>query len=111
MGIRLFCDYERKTITLSQSTKMVNLLEKHGMSDCRRSPTPFVPRQQLKAVKYHPELVRSSAKEHSRYMSVVGSIQYIAQVTRPDLSYFAGALARHFSESTKTTTTLQFVLP
>ena len=42
-----------------------------------------------------------SAKLHSMFMSVVGSIQYIAQVKRPYLAYVAGALPPHFSESTK----------
>ena len=78
---------------MTQDTKISNLLEKFGMQDCRKSPTPFVPRQQMKALKYHKDLVRVSASQHSRFMSVVGSIQYIAQVTRPDLAYIAGALA------------------
>ena len=55
----------------------------------------------MKALKYPKDLVRVSARQLSRFMSVVGSIQYMAQVTRPDLAYIAGALAQHFSESTE----------
>ena len=55
----------------------------------------------MKALKYHMSLAPVSANPQSRFMSVVGSIQYMAQVTRPDLAYFAGALAQHFSESTE----------
>ena len=40
---------------------------------------------------------KASAAEHSRFMSAVGSIQYIASVTRPDLSYAAHALAKHMA--------------
>ena len=93
-------DEEKKTITMTQNTKVSNLLEKFGMQDCRKSPTPFVPTQQLKALKYHKDLVRVSASQHYRFTSVVGSIQYIAQVTRPDPAYITGALAQHFSDST-----------
>ena len=55
----------------------------------------------MKALKYHKDIVPVSAKQQSRLMSAVGSIQYMAQVTRPDLSYIAGALAQHFSESSE----------
>ena len=101
LGCKVTRDWEKKTITLSHCAKAGSLLEKFGMQNCRRSPTPYVPRQQMRALKYHKDLVRVSASEQSRFMSVVGSIQYMAQVTRPDLSYIAGALAQHFSESTE----------
>ena len=101
LGTEIVRDRAAKTITLTQKTKIQNLLEKFSMSECRKSPTPLVPRQQLRSVKEHPELEKASAAEHSRFMSAVGSIQYIAGVTRPDLSYTAHALARHMSGSLK----------
>ena len=101
LGCRITRDLSKKTITMSQCAKVSNLLEKFGMQDCRRAPTPYVPRQQMRALKYHKDLVLVSACQQSRFMSVVGSIQYVAQVTRRDLAYFAGALAQHFSESTE----------
>ena len=55
----------------------------------------------MKALKYHKDLVRVSASEQSIFMSVVGSIQIMAQVTPPNLSYITGALAQHFSDSTE----------
>ena len=101
LGCKITRDWSKKTITMSQCAKASNLLEKFGMQDCKRAPTPYVPRQQMKALKYHKDIVPVSAKQQSRFMSAVGSIQYMAQVTRPDLSYIAGALAQHFSESTE----------
>jgi hypothetical protein len=101
LGSEIMRDRTAKTITVTQRTKINNLLEKYGMEHCRKSPTPMVPRQQLRSLKECPELEKASAAEHSRFMSAVGSIQYIASVTRPDLSFAAHALARHMSASAK----------
>jgi hypothetical protein len=38
-----------------------------------------------------------SKEEHSEYMSIVGTVQYIAVVTRPDIAYAASTLARFMS--------------
>jgi hypothetical protein len=38
-----------------------------------------------------------SKAEQSEYMSIVGTIQYIAVVTRPDIAYAASTLARYMS--------------
>ena len=37
--------------------------------------------------------------DHKRFMKLVGSIQYIAAVTRPDIAYAAHTLARHMAGS------------
>ena len=97
LGTEIKRDRKAKTITMTQRTKISNLLEKYGMKETRSSPTPLVPRQQLRGFKEHPDMKKASAAEHSRFMSAVGSIQYIASVTRPDLSYAAHALAKHMA--------------
>ena len=45
-----------------------------------------------------PTLERATAWEHKRFMQPVGSIQYFAVVTRPDLAFAAHILARHMGE-------------
>ena len=101
LGTEIMRDRNAKTITMTQRNKIHNLLEKYSMLDCRKSPTPLVPRQQLRSLKEHPELEKASSAEHARFMSAVGSIQYIAGVTRPDLAFAAHALARHMAASAK----------
>ena len=48
-----------------------------------------------------PTLERATVSKHKRFMQAVGSIQYIAVVTRRDLAFAAHALARHVAGSTK----------
>ena len=71
------------------------------MVDCRRAFSPLQPRQQLRSAKDNPELERASVAEHSRFMSAVGGIQYLAVVTRPDISFACNALAKHMGGSLK----------
>ena len=48
-----------------------------------------------------PSLERAAASQHKRFMQAVGSMQYIAVVTRPDLAFAAHVLARHMAGSAK----------
>ena len=48
-----------------------------------------------------PSLERATVSEHKRFMQAVGSIQYIAVVTGPDLAFAAHVLARHMAGSAK----------
>lgn len=60
----------------------------------------MVANQQLETLNDNSKLVYT-AVEHIRYMSVVGSIQCIAFVMRPDLAFTAHALARDMVASAK----------
>ena len=71
------------------------------MSDCKRSPTPLVPRQKITSLSEDPILERATVSENKRFMQAVGSIQYIAMVTRPDFTLSAHVLAIHMASSAK----------
>ena len=62
---------------------------------------PLVPKEKLKSLKEDPSQEPATASEHQTYIKVVGSIQYIACVTRLDLAFAAHSLARHMSASSK----------
>ena len=94
-------DRKAKTVTITHRQMIRELLEQHAMLECRKATTPLVPREKLSNLKEDPSQEIATRKEHERYMKVVGSIQYIASVTRPDLAFAAHALARHMAESTK----------
>ena len=42
---------------------------------------------------------KASVPDHKRFMKALGSIQYIAAVTRPDIAYAAHTLGRHMAGS------------
>jgi hypothetical protein len=55
--------------------------------------------QQL--AKFDADATPLTKEEHSKYMSIVGTVQYIAVVTRPDIAFAAATLARFMSCPTK----------
>ena len=81
---------------------MVTELRSHfNMSDCKRSPTPLVPKEKILSLSEDLTLERATISEHGRFMQAVGRIQYIGVVTRPDLEFAAHFMARHMAGSAK----------
>ena len=84
-------------ITLSQSHYIEkSILEKYGYSNCRIASTPYDPKVAL---------VKNSSGvpvSQLRYSQIIGSLQYLANVTRPDISYSVSKLARYTSCPNKT---------
>ena len=102
LGTEIIRDRPSLTRTIIYRMKIMDLLESNGMKGCRTSPTPLVPKENLKSLKEHPSQEPATISEHQKYMKVVGSIQYSACVTRPDLAFAAHSLATHMSASFKT---------
>ena len=74
------------TVSISQSAKIEELLETHGMSDCNPTVTPYrsglpidrIPDDSIEPSD-KPELVR-------KYQSLVGGLLWLQRQTRPDIS-------------------------
>ena len=101
LGMEIMRDRPSRTKTISRRMKIMDLRESNSMKGCRTSPTPLVPKEKLKSLKEDSSPEPATISEHQKYMIVVGSIQYIACVTRPDLAFAAHSLARHMSASSK----------
>ena len=95
LGMEIMRYRPSRTMTISHRMKIKELLDSNCMNGCRASPTPLVPKEKLKSLKEDPSQGPATASEHQTYMKVVGSIQYIACVTRPDLALAAHSLATH----------------
>ena len=80
------------TTTISQEVLTLNLLDLHNMRNCKAVDTPMAPDSTLlnsdRAA--HPDPVKRAA-----YQQLVGSLQYLATWTRPDLAYCTNQLAAH----------------
>ena len=84
---------ERK-LFLSQRQYIVDKLEEFGMADCKPVGTPMLPGIKL-TTDDSPKT--ESAKREMKdipYISAVGSLMYLATMTRPDIAYTVGVLAR-----------------
>ena len=101
LGMEIMRDRSSRAITVSHRMKIKDLPESNGMKGCRTSPTPLVPKEKLKSLKEDSSQEPATISDHQKYMKVVGSIQYIACVTLPDLAFAAHSLARHMSASSK----------
>jgi hypothetical protein len=119
LGMEIFRDWGSKTIQLSQRHMIEEKLEHFGLTQTATTITPLLPNQ---AVQPDPHNVRGKRfdedkqhnhhqqqqdaqpldkQRHDRYMSLVGSLQYIAIVTRPDIAFAASTLARYMSNPTR----------
>ena len=100
LGQHIIRDRPNKTIKISQSDLISDLLEDWGMTDCKPANVPLsynlhnLPPCSPNACNKIPDrdIVIS-------YQRLVGSITYLAICTRPDLAYAAMALGQHNAES------------
>ncbi|KAL8103795.1 hypothetical protein AgCh_028119 [Apium graveolens] len=90
LGIKLIQSAEGITLTQSHYIEK-SILEKYGYSQCRIASTPYDSKVAL--VKNTSEVPVSQL----RYSQIIGSLQYLANCTRPDISYFVSKLARYTS--------------
>jgi hypothetical protein len=94
LGMEIHRDRPNRTLSLSQSQFILDLIQQHGLQDSKPVSTPLNPGSRL-STSMSPQN-DSEAAEMSQYpyISVVGSLMYLALTTRPDIAYAAGVLAR-----------------
>ena len=97
LGIEVKRDRKAKKLSISRKQMISDLLERNNMSGCRCSPTRLVPREKIMSLSEDPTQEKASVPDHKRFMKDVGSIQYTAAVTRPDIAYAAHTLAMHMA--------------
>lgn len=79
--------------TLGQHAMVKSLLARFGLADCKPALTPFP--GGLKLSRSTDEEAASFSKRDLPYRSGVGSLMYLSQCTRPDISYAVGCLSQH----------------
>ena len=89
LGMEVTRDRKARVMTVKQQAYMKVLLGRFGMADCRPIGAPA-----------EGDLLRDpNAGPDREYMAVVGSLLYLAMITRPDVAYAVQAMGRHLQAS------------
>ena len=94
LGIEIVRTPEKREISLSQRQYVIDALERFNMSDCNPVGTPMDPGARLSSSMSPQSPEEQKAMDKIPYLSAVGTLQYLATTTRPDISYAVGVLAR-----------------
>lgn len=95
LGMEIERDRVNKTLKLTQKRSIKDLLTEHGMADAKARATPMSPAE--KPTREGEELDVSAFP----YSRLIGSLLYIANCTRPDISQAVGVLSRFMSRPTR----------
>ncbi|CAI5952416.1 unnamed protein product [Closterium sp. NIES-65] len=90
LGLQIIRDRARRTITLTQSHMVQQVLQRFGFTYSSPQATPLPTRHSLSALP-SDESVESSGP----YAELVGCLMYLMTCTRPDLAYPLSILARY----------------
>jgi Reverse transcriptase (RNA-dependent DNA polymerase)/Pol polyprotein, beta-barrel domain/gag-polypeptide of LTR copia-type/Integrase core domain/GAG-pre-integrase domain len=103
LGIEIRRDRKLRTISLTQRQYVDSVLERCGMGECKPAWTPMKANTKISADEAAGNDVTAELEIGGKtisYRSVVGSLMYAMQGTRPDIAFLVGVLGRH-SESPK----------
>jgi len=92
LGIKI--TRSNKGISLDQSHYVEKILKKYNYFDCKPASTPYDP--SVKLFKNTGDGVRQT-----EYASIIGSLRYTTDCTRPDIAYVVGLLCRFTSRPSK----------
>jgi hypothetical protein len=94
LGVEITRDWSKHTIYLSQCQYILDKLDEFHMSDCKPVGTPMLPGIKLTKEQCPNSSDESSEMSNIPYMNAVGSLMYLATMTRPDIAFTVGVLAR-----------------
>ena len=94
LGIEISREREKCKLYMSQRQYTINKLEEFRMTDCKPVGTPMLPGEKLTSEQSPKTDEEKREMENIPYISAVGSLMYLATMTRPDIAYTVGVLAR-----------------
>lgn len=82
--------------SLSQAKYAEAILERFNMTNCKPAATPLSPGHKL--YQSTDEELNEIKSEKIPYRNTVGSLMYLSQCTRPDLTHAVGVLSQHLEK-------------
>ena len=107
LGMEITRNRSKRTIKLSQSTYIKNIVEKFGLTNANPVYVPMDPGYKptaydVKEDKNKRENSPDYAKFVTLYRSIIGSCMYAQMLCRPDISYAVSVLSRYLNKPTTT---------
>ena len=94
LGVEIARKREERKLYLSQRQYVINKLDEFDMADCKPVGTPMLPGLKLTKEDSPKTPEECREMENIPYINAVGSLMYLATMTRPDIAYTVGVLAR-----------------
>lgn len=101
LNMKVTRDRQRRVITLSQQAYIERLVKEYDLEQCKYANTPAENSDLSEETADQTKSIPLNEKEHERYRSLVGAIMYIANITRLDIAFRTGQLARFVSQPYK----------
>lgn len=102
LGISIYRDRQSREVTLSQEKYLSRILEKFNFNDMSPQRTPMVTTQVINRERKLREqninndvLITTETIKNVPHRKAIGSLLYLAEATRPDISYAVNVLSRH----------------
>jgi hypothetical protein len=96
LGLNFEYHREQRELKISQSSYIKQKLEQFGMQDCKNVKTPIGSDVKIMIDRDHNETI--SANEVEQYSEMVGVLAYLANASRPDVSFVAAVLCRYIGK-------------
>ena len=87
LNMEVLRDRGKRTLKLSQDKYIEEILERHGMADCRPVSTPMAQNQKLTKL-------TEAEIDPKDYQRALGSLMYAMLGTRPDIAFAVAKLAQ-----------------
>lgn len=101
LNMKVTRDRSPRVITLSQEAYIERLVKEYDMTQCRYTNTPAENSDLSGETLDKTEVEPLDEAGHERYRSLVGALMYIANITRLDVAFRVGQLARFVSQPCK----------
>lgn len=96
LGVEVIQSHEANSVWIGQPRYIANVIEKFGMKNAKSVATPTCIGSKLTKAVDGEELV-----DECLYQSVIGSLQYLSTMTRPDITYAVSSVAKFCCKPTK----------
>jgi transposase InsO family protein len=94
LGVSIRRNEIERTISLSQTAYIDSILRRFNFTDCKALAMPMDPNSQLTKDQGPKTIVEVARMKSVPYREAVGSLNWLAVATRPDISFAVGTLAQ-----------------